>query len=199
MNITTEYTQSTFLITIFNNKIKTTITHHPISVSTFISTLQPHNSPTIIGLDIEWRPSFSSCTPPISTLQLCTSTKCLIFQLLHAPSIPNSLFHFLNNPNFCFVGVGIKEDVDKLWRNNGLYVRNFRDLREMAVEKTGRVELRNTGLMGLGKEILGWEIEKPKNVTMSNWENERLSDEQIQYACVDAYLSYSIGQCLIYG
>jgi len=37
-------------------------------------------------------------------------------------------------------------------------------------------------------------MEKPRGVTMSNWEKHDLDEAQIRYACIDAYVSYKLGE-----
>ena len=39
---------------------------------------------------------------------------------------------------------------------------------------------------------MGLEVQKPKWITMSKWDNRCLTAEQVQYATVDAFLSYEI-------
>jgi len=51
-------------------------------------------------------------------------------------------------------------------------------------------------LTALAREVLAVDYDKPRTITMSNWEKEQLSDAQIQYACIDAFLSFEIGRCL---
>ena len=77
----------------------------------------------------------------------------------------------------------------------GLKVANVVDLRSLAVEMGNR-DLRNAGLKGLARAVLGMEIHKPRSVTLSRWDREWLTYEQVQYACIDAFLSFEIGRCL---
>lgn len=44
--------------------------------------------------------------------------------------------------------------------------------------------------------LFGMVFEKPKRVTMSGWNNLKLIDKQVQYACVDAFVSFEIGRRL---
>ncbi|KAF6170852.1 hypothetical protein GIB67_015804 [Kingdonia uniflora] len=199
-------THQTYIVTLFNDDISTTLTHTPSIVDQYISetlTLhqsQPPNSPLIVGLDVEWRPSFNRQVEyPIAIIQLCVDHRCLIFQLVYTTHIPQSLIDFLGNPGFTFVGVGIEEDLEKLLLEYELRVKNKVDLRGLAAEKMGVKELKKAGLKGLAKEVLGIEVEKPKRVTMSRWDSEYLDYAQIQYACVDAFLSFEIGRRLISG
>ena len=53
------------------------------------------------------------------------------------------------------------------------------------------------GLKQLAQVVLNVNVAKPREVTMSRWDAEWLSFQQIQYACIDAFLSYEIGKTLI--
>ncbi|CAI0421195.1 unnamed protein product [Linum tenue] len=155
-------------------------------------------APVVVGLDVEWRPNFSrNMDNPIATLQLCVGNRCVIFQLIHSPSIPQSLFDFLRSKDYVFAGVGIDGDVEKLLEDYGLKVANVVDLRQLAASKLGVKELKNAGLKQLAKEVLGKEIAKPKRVQMSRWDNPWLTPVQVQYACIDAFLSCKIGETLM--
>ncbi|KAK1291683.1 hypothetical protein QJS10_CPB17g00656 [Acorus calamus] len=160
-----------------------------------------HRSTTttiIVGLDIEWRPNFGrQYDNPAAVLQLCIGHHCLVFQLLHCDYIPEALSGFLSNPNFTFIGVGIGEDVEKLVVDHDLMVANTKDLRVMAVEETGRGELRREGLKGLAREVLGREVAKPRRVQLGRWDNLWLNLDQIMYACIDAFLSFEIARRLV--
>ncbi|GAB2221689.1 hypothetical protein Droror1_Dr00012874 [Drosera rotundifolia] len=183
-------TLDTFLVTISpHHRIKTLVTCDPVAATQFL----PHltQSP-IIGLDIEWRPNQSPQTHnSVSTIQLSCSTHCLIFQLIHAPEIPGPLIEFLRDSNRRFVGVGVREDVGRLREDYGLIVG------ENVVELGDVVGKRGVGLRELGRVVVGIDVEKPKRVTMGKWDVKVLSYEQIQYACVDAFLSFEIGRRLL--
>ncbi|KAK9290236.1 hypothetical protein L1049_008403 [Liquidambar formosana] len=150
----------------------------------------------IVGLDVEWRPSFSRIRNPVATLQLCVGRRCLIFQLLYAPFIPQSLEDFLTDSDYTFVGVGIDADVNKLLNDHDLEVSNTVDLRGLAAKAFDRGDFGNAGLKYLTREVLGKEIGKPRNVTLSKWDEAWLSRDQVAYACLDAFLSFEIGRTL---
>lgn len=73
---------------------------------------------------------------------------------------------------------------------------NTVDLSELAEKVSERRELRNAGLKRLAQEIMGWEMEKPRSVAKSRWDDDELSDDQVHYACVDAFVSFMIGWTL---
>ncbi|KAJ7960474.1 Werner Syndrome-like exonuclease [Quillaja saponaria] len=155
---------------------------------------------TIVGLDIEWRPSFTrGVQNPVATVQLFIKRCCLIFQLYQALSIPTCLYEALEHPNITFTGVGIAGDAAKLQMDYGLEIENFGDIAEIAAEEFKMKKLRKAGLKTLVKALLREEMEKPKHVAVSNWEAKKLTCDPIQYACMDAYYSYILGKGLITG
>ncbi|GJN32077.1 hypothetical protein PR202_gb20551 [Eleusine coracana subsp. coracana] len=62
------------------------------------------------------------------------------------------------------------------------------------IETTVTRDAAGDDLIGFAREVLGLTMEKPYNVTMSNWEKHDLDVAQIQYACIDAYVSYKLGE-----
>ncbi|XP_009775108.1 3'-5' exonuclease-like [Nicotiana tabacum] len=181
--------------------IETTVTHDPAIVSSWIDKTEILNESRlhrlIVGLDIEWRPNFTAGqNNPAATIQLCVGKSCLIYQIIHSANIPRRLRQFLQKETYEFVGVGIESDVKKLNHDYGLLVSKKVDLRKWAAAELKKKELLTAGLKDLVKKIVGKEIVKPKSVTMSAWDQRRLSPKQICYACLDAYLSFEIGRIL---
>ncbi|KAF3457020.1 hypothetical protein FNV43_RR01677 [Rhamnella rubrinervis] len=48
----------------------------------------------------------------------------------------------------------------------------------------------------LSLELIGKGMEKPKHVTLSDWDTKKFSYEQIEYASIDAYFSFELGMFL---
>lgn len=191
--------KSTFAVTFDETEsIHTTLTASGNVVDSWISDIIRH-SHLLVGIDVEWRPSFSRYQNPAALLQLCVGHNCLIFQLLYADYIPGSLQQFLSDQSFTFVGVGIEGDVERLAEEKDLSVYNAVDIRELAVEKMGQNEMRQKGLAALAKEVMGVEVHKPSRVRMSRWDQLHLTMDQIKYACIDAFLSFEIGRRLYDG
>jgi hypothetical protein len=67
-----------------------------------------------VGLDVEWRPRSSGAYSKTTIHQLCVGRRCLIFQLLHADYVPNTLDEFLSDPDYTFVDVGSRTNMT--WR-----------------------------------------------------------------------------------
>ncbi|XP_030456434.1 3'-5' exonuclease-like [Syzygium oleosum] len=189
-------------ILFYEDEIKTWVTDEPAVVSRWIREVECFHrrklGRLIVGLDTEWCPSSKSNSDfdRVATLQLCVGHKCLIFQLLHARYIPESLFVFLANANYTFVGVGVDEDARKLTNDYGLDVSCTIDIRGLAVRRLRNDLWGYKGLKKLSKEILHKELEKPKEITLSRWNNKALTDRQIEYGCLDAFASFELGRVL---
>ncbi|PHT32730.1 hypothetical protein CQW23_29067 [Capsicum baccatum] len=193
-----------FDVHFYTDTIKTTVTSHPQIITQWINeTTTTHSSSSrqlMVGLDVEWRPNFQrNQQNPVATLQICVDRRCLIIQLIYCKSIPESLIDFIGNREYKFVGVGIESDVEKLLEDYDMSVKNVVDVRGIAAEKYGMRSLKNGGLKELCSVVLEKEIVKPKSVTMGRWDSEWLSLNQIQYACLDAFVSFEIARHLNVG
>ncbi|KAK4374292.1 hypothetical protein RND71_004969 [Anisodus tanguticus] len=193
-----------FDVHFYTDTIKTTVTSDPDIVTQWISETLSYSaaaaaagSRLIAGIDVEWRPNFiRNQQNPVALLQICADRRCLIIQLLYCRSIPDSLIDFLGNRDYAFVGVGVESDVEKLLEDYELSVRNVVDLRGKAADVYEMRNLRNAGLKELCNVVLGREIVKPRSITMGRWDCEWLSLGQIQYACLDAFVSFEIARHL---
>ncbi|KAL8142727.1 hypothetical protein V2J09_015759 [Rumex salicifolius] len=159
-----------------------------------ISSAYSHINFIVVGLDIEWKPNRRRYEENrAATLQLCVGNKCLIVQLIHVDSIPRSLGDFLSSTRHIFVGVGVESDLAKLEEDYGLVCNSHRDVRRVALDTwQDGILSRCPGLKELADVVAGISVDKPKRVTMSNWEKWILADDQIRYACIDAYASFCI-------
>ncbi|KAK1429414.1 hypothetical protein QVD17_11623 [Tagetes erecta] len=183
---------------------ETLVTHNCCKVKEWITETENKNQRRlhrlIVGLDVEWRPNtITGEVNPVAILQLFVGKRCLIYQFLQGVhEIPKVLKKFLKNINYTFVGVGIEQDKQKLIRDHSLEVTKTKDLREMAAYELSDRDLCYAGLKKLTKVILGKDggYKKELNVTMSDWDRNRLSKEQVLYACLDAYVSFEIGRQL---
>ncbi|BAS99773.1 3'-5' exonuclease [Oryza sativa Japonica Group] len=139
-------------------------------------------------MGVQWTPPFRRATIRPGTLQLCAGHRCLVFQLAHADAaVPAALRRFLADERVVFVGYGVRSDCRKLEEQHGLEVARTVELRSLA-------GMGNTSMQRMAEEHLGWDgvTTKPRKVGTSRWDARRLSKEQVQYACVDAYLSFRL-------
>ncbi|XP_057730881.1 3'-5' exonuclease-like [Arachis stenosperma] len=154
---------------------------------------QPNLS-VIIALNVEWCNYYKP-----ATLHLCIDKKCLIVQLIYIDKLPLSLKNFLMNPNFFFVGFSFAEDISKINNEHGLNCGGVRaDIKDLAVRKWPvRWNRSSLTLKDLAMDVVGLSIKKPNIVSLSNWDIRVLSIEQVEYGCIDAYVSYKVGQKLL--
>ncbi|MCL7035896.1 hypothetical protein MKW94_009871 [Papaver nudicaule] len=203
--------EEVYTVTVNGKQIRTVVTKHSPTVDDWIERFyadykycidavkqEDDIKHFVVGFDVKWRPNFGDDDDhPIATLTLCVFRKCLIFQIMRAEKIPRSLQEFLQDENLRFVGVGIEKAALKLEREYNTRVGKTVDLGDSAADNYGNKELKTLGLMGLAKVVLMMkEIEIPENVTSSNWDQKFLTREQIQCACVDAYVAFQIGEDL---
>jgi ribonuclease D len=179
--------------------IDTTVTRDAAAADEWVRTVRaanPRGAPLIVGLDCEWKPNYRSwTTSKVAILQLCAGTRCLILQLFYVDRIPTAVRALLADPDVRLVGIGVGEDTAKLAADYGLACAAPVDLEGRCNDHLGRYGGgRRLGLKGFAREVLGLVMEKPRHVTMSNWEKHDLDEAQIQYACIDAYVSYKLGE-----
>ncbi|CAL4961533.1 unnamed protein product [Urochloa decumbens] len=193
-----------YVVSFDEDTIRTTLTYSGDTVDAWLDEIyHVHRCRLhrlVVGLDVEWRPSHGYYhTPPVALLQLCVGRRCLVFQLLHADYIPDSLFDFLADERFTFVGVGIGDDAAKLRAGYGLEVACTEDLRRLAANELGNPALRSAALQALVWEVMGVQMRKPHHVRVSAWDSLVLSYNQLMYATVDAFASFEVGRRLYDG
>ncbi|XP_060670940.1 3'-5' exonuclease [Ziziphus jujuba] len=179
--------------------IETTVTDKASIIDQWVSQILNiyAANPTVVGLDIEWKPHPNSLMSNKSaTLQLCIDNKCLIVQLFYVDSIPQSLKNFLMNRSFTFVGIEVQDDIEKIRNEYGLSCRKRADIREAAkVHFPGKFSM--PGLKDLAREVVGLDMKKSLHATRSDWDARVLNVDQIEYACIDAYASYMVGNVIV--
>ncbi|EYU21869.1 hypothetical protein MIMGU_mgv11b0235911mg, partial [Erythranthe guttata] len=78
---------------------------------------------------------------PIAIFQLYVGHECLVFEILRSDFIHKSLELFIADPRHTFCGVGIKDDVDKLYDHHGLRVGRIADLNDLARMATNGIQV----------------------------------------------------------
>jgi len=133
-----------------------------------------------VGFDTETRPNFKKgVVHPISLIQIAIESKVFIFKIL-STGLTDPILDFFES-DIIKVGVALHDDIKGLRREREFEPNNFINLGDI----TGAIGIHNKGLRKLAGIILGKRISKGQQLT--NWENERLTDAQIQYAALDAW------------
>lgn len=185
-----------FEVDCYHHCFRTTVTATPGVVRDWIFKMRRRRAnhlrrrELIVGLGVQWR-AFSS--NPAATLQLSVGSECLIFQLCRAP---RSLRRLLEDPEITRVGVNNYRDVAELESTeHGLCVGEVVDL--VRVARDGGLCKAQASMEAWVEQILGMQgIKKPKEVSLSNWEAATLSEDQVEYACLDASLSFMMAKAL---
>eukprot|EP00244_Chara_vulgaris_P008242 TRINITY_DN3177_c0_g1_i1.p1 TRINITY_DN3177_c0_g1~~TRINITY_DN3177_c0_g1_i1.p1 ORF type:complete len:430 (-),score=82.46 TRINITY_DN3177_c0_g1_i1:50-1339(-) len=158
------------------------------------------NDGRVLGLDIEWTPCYMKGQyNPAALLQLSSATRCLIVQLLHMDRRSQKLVTmFAPSSHFRFAGVGVRDDLRRLTADHFMPPCEEKavELGTLAAKVLDKPDVRGWGLKALGREVLSYEMQKPKKVCMSIWGSRILTMEQVRYASLDAWLSYLIWKAL---
>ncbi|XP_050436824.1 exonuclease 3'-5' domain-containing protein 2-like isoform X2 [Adelges cooleyi] len=142
----------------------------------------------VIGLDCEWVTE-NEVRRPIALLQIADNDgTCSLIRLSKFKTIPQRLSNLLSDDQVIKVGVAISDDAQFLMSDYNIEVSGFIDLRYLA-KKSGLAE---RSLAALSYKLLGCELDKDWRVRASNWEEEVLTDRQINYAALDAYVAVKI-------
>lgn len=190
-------------------EIEATVTRDAAVADAWVRGLRsshPRGAPLIVGFDCKWnmQPTRSPAwmAPKAAVLQLYAgdaATGCLVLQLLYLGRVPELLRGFLSDPRVQLVGVGVVEAAARLAADHGLVCAAPVELEGPCDEYVGLVGEHKMGLKEYAKEALDLNMEKPESVGMSDWEKRDLDRSQIGYACVDAYVSYRLGEKVLLG
>ena len=170
--------------------------------------VQPLLGEAAIGIDIEWRPTFVAGRPPnpVALLQLSSRSLCVLVPIRHLRKpFPPSLSTILASPRVVKLGCGVSEDARKLLSDCGLACTPTLEIGEVAVRLQREEGIAFPGL-GEGEQVrpglrglclaCGFDLEKPKKLSRSNWERRPLLPDQQRYAAYDAYAGVWIARCL---
>lgn len=176
--------------------VEATYTTDPVEAEAWLRNNVIDVNETALGFDMEWKPQFvkkklGGKENRTAVLQLSTETSCLVLHIIHIKAFPRYLVDIIGNQNIAKVGCGIRQDINKLFRDTGLRCKGAVELVQLA-SKIGCTKEQGLGLKALSKNLLGIEIEKPKRIQMSNWESLPLHRCQIHYAALDAWMGIEL-------
>lgn len=137
----------------------------------------------IIGFDTETKPCFIAHAPKnrMALLQLSTEDHAFIFRLQQL-GLPEGLASILSDPAIIKVGAAVRDDISGLNTYASFKAGGFADLQTIA-EKFG---IEEKSVRKMSAIILGIRVSKSQQ--LSNWESSRLSDAQLRYAAIDAWV-----------
>ncbi|MGI2065583.1 3'-5' exonuclease [Shewanella sp. MF08487] len=149
----------------------------------------------ILGFDTETRASFERGVQyPLSLIQIATMDACYLFQHAILGEQFTQLKTVLEDENILKVGVGLRSDAQALNRQWGINVAPKLDLNWALAQLGAEKEM---GTRQLVATLLGTRFDKPKKITLSNWQHVPLSGAQIDYAAADALAALMCFNALI--
>jgi ribonuclease D len=144
------------------------------------------NAETVLGFDIEVRPSFKvgDHFPP-ALVQLAGQNRVFLLQLKKITAL-HLLGNLFADVQVIKAGIAVAGDVGKLHEVIKFTPRGFVELGKMAA-KAG---IKASGVRTLAAQLLGFRISK--GAQCSNWERSELTPAQILYAATDAWVCREI-------
>ncbi len=137
----------------------------------------------VIGFDTETKPCFVPKVPrnKMAILQLSGHDKAYIFRLQQV-GVPPKLAALLGNPKVLKIGAAVHDDIRGLQEYRRFIPKGFVDLQRIA--PTYGIEEKSVRKMAA--IILKKRVSKSQQ--LSNWESSHLSEAQLRYAAVDAWI-----------
>lgn len=147
------------------------------------SALDYLTSQKIIGFDTETKPVFQANVKRnnVALLQLSGGERAFIFRLT-GTGMPDSLCKLLSTKKIIKVGAAVTDDIRGLQRYTKFVPRGFVDLQSIG-ESWG---IKEKSVRKMAAIVLGVKVSKSQQ--LSNWEAEVLTEAQINYAAVDAWI-----------
>jgi ribonuclease D len=145
----------------------------------------------LLGFDTETKPSFKKgANHDVSLLQLSTKSSAFLFRL-NKTGLTASLVRLLSDPNILKIGVGIRDDLRGLNRLAKFKPGGFVELQDMV--KYFGIDV--FSLKALAALVLNVRVSKRQR--LSNWEADILTEGQIDYAAIDAWVGLRLFEELV--
>ncbi|KNA14724.1 hypothetical protein SOVF_104710 [Spinacia oleracea] len=168
-----------------------------LQILEFLEAQKRKSGRAVLGLDIEWKPSFDRGIPQgkAAVMQICGDMNiCYVLHIFHS-GIPGSLQSLLEDSTYIKVGVGIDNDAVKVFHDHNVSIKSLEDLSSLANQKLGGVP-KQWSLSSLVETFICKQLLKPKKIRLGNWEADPLSKAQLQYAATDAFASWFLYEVL---
>lgn len=149
----------------------------------FYKAMEYLNSQKMLGFDTETKPCFVAKVPrnKMAILQLSGSDKAYIFRLQQL-GVPSELAKLLANKKILKIGAAVHDDIKGLREYRDFEPGGFVDLQKMA----GEYGIEEKSVRKMAAIILNKRVSKSQQ--LSNWESAQLSEAQLKYAAIDAWI-----------
>lgn len=148
-------------------------------------------SQEILGVDTETKPSFKKGKSyEVALLQVSTHDTCFLFRLNLIGMTP-AIIRLLEDVTVPKIGLSLHDDIMSLHKRADFVPGNFIDLQK----RVGELGVEDLSLQKLYANFFHEKISK--NVRLSNWESDVLSESQKLYAATDAWACINIYEELL--
>lgn len=146
---------------------------------------------TMIGFDTETKPCFVPKVPrnKMAILQLSGEDRAFIFRLQQL-GVPKKLAQLLSNPGVIKIGAAVHDDIRGLREYYDFNPASFVDLQKLA----GDFGIEEKSVRKMAAIILNKRVSKSQQ--LSNWESSVLSEAQLKYAAIDAWICLEMYKAL---
>ena len=140
----------------------------------------------VLGFDTETKPSFKKGPRnKVSLVQLCSSDGVYLIRI-NKTGFHSALVKLFENESVLKIGIGLRDDLQGLRKLKQFTANGFMDLQAFSKN----LGLNSLSLKGLAAELLNLRISKRQR--LSNWEADKLTYSQINYAATDAWIALCI-------
>lgn len=154
------------------------------------SVFEKINKHSVVGFDTETKPTFRKGeVNDVAMIQIALPDEVFLIRT-NFTGITDEIHAFLQNNKITKVGVALRDDLKDLNRLRKFTPKLFVELNKLVKE----IGIEANGLRKLVAIILGYRISK--NAQVSNWEAEKLTQKQLQYAATDAWVCLEMYQTL---
>ena len=145
----------------------------------------------MIGFDTETKPCFVPKVPrnKMAILQLSGEDRAFIFRLQQL-GVPKKLAQLLSNPGVIKIGAAVHDDIRGLREYYDFNPASFVDLQKLA----GDFGIEEKSVRKMAAIILNKRVSKSQQ--LSNWESSVLSEAQLKYAAIDAWICLEMYKAL---
>ena len=141
------------------------------------------SSQKVLGFDTETKPCFVPKVPrnKMAILQLAGEERAYIFRLQQI-GVPDKLAQLLADKKILKIGAAVHDDIKGLRSYNDFEPDGFVDLQRLA----GEYGIEEKSVRKMAAIIIGKRVSKSQQ--LSNWERAQLSEAQLKYAAIDAWV-----------
>lgn len=144
----------------------------------------------VIGFDTETRPAFQKgLVYKMALLQLSTESTAILFRL-HLVELSPAVVRILESDKVLKIGAAIRDDIKGLQKIKKHKPAGYIDLQNIV----GKWGIQGVSVKKMAAIILGLKVSKAQR--LSNWEAQQLTESQIDYAAIDAWICREIYMAL---